>query len=89
MIPTLNGSSEILRELDLLTRHHDEQLGQAHGASLCQGFTLFTDSEVRPVCCDYVMQYWSVCKRESWHVRNAEKQGEGEIYVKLAFKVTV
>ena len=47
------------------------------------GFTLFTNSEVRQVRCDYVMQYSNVCKRESWSVRNIEKQGEGEIYVKL------
>ena len=44
------------------------------------GFTLFTDSEVRHVRCDYVMHYSSVRKRR---VRNTEKQGEGEIYVKL------
>ena len=42
--------------------------------------TLFTDSEVRHVRCDYVMHYSSVRKRR---VRNTEKQGEGEIYVKL------
>ena len=41
------------------------------------------DSEVRHVRCDYVMHYSSGRKRESWRVRNTEKQGEGEIYVKL------
>ena len=25
----------------------------------CMGFTLFTDSEVRHVCCDYIMHYSS------------------------------
>ena len=51
--------------------------------SVQTGFTLFTDSEVGHVCCNYVMHYSSVCKRESWRVRNTEKQVEGEIYVKL------
>ena len=44
----------------------------------------FTDSEVRHVSCDYVMHYSSVVrKRGSWRVRNTEKQGEGDIDVKL------
>ena len=50
------------------------------------GFTLFIDSEVRHVRCDYIMHYSTVCKysmRASWCARNTEKQGEGEIYVKL------
>ena len=50
-----------------------------------------SSSEVRHphVRYDYIMHYLSastsVCKRESWRVRNtvSEKQGEGEIYVKL------
>ena len=31
----------------------------------------------------YVMHYPNVCKKESWRVRNTEKQGEGEIYSKM------
>ena len=48
---------------------------------VCKGFT---DSEVRHVCCDYVIHCSRVCKRESWRVSNTEKQVEGETYVKLA-----
>ena len=48
-------------------------------------FELFTDSEVRHVRCEYVIHYSIVCNsmRASWRARNTEKQGEGEIYVKL------
>ena len=55
---------------------------RCHGTGSRQGFTLFTDSEVRHVRCDYVMHFeW-----ESWCVRNTEKQGEGEIYVNAPAK---
>ena len=39
------------------------------------GFTLFTDSEVRHVCCDYVMHYSSVsvCKRGKVGVSETQK----------------